>query len=85
MSFAVEDSAAGYKRVVADFQVARRRALTVHGESFEFRAGENIRLFFSYRYTPDRIRALLKLHQLEAGEQWVAPSGEEGVFLCHRG
>jgi uncharacterized SAM-dependent methyltransferase len=85
VGFAVEDSAAGYKRVAADFQVARRRALTVHGEPFEFCAGDKIRLFFSYRHTPDGLRALLKLHQLEALEEWVAPSGEEGVFLCHRG
>jgi len=82
--FAVEDSAAGYKRVAADFYLTRRRALAVYGEPFEFGAGDKIRLFFSYRYTPDRMRALLQLHQLEAREQWVAPSGEEGVFLCHR-
>jgi len=82
--FSVEDSATGYKRVAADFEFTRRRALAVHGESFEFFAGDKIRLFFSYRYTPDRIRALLKLHQLAAREQWVAPSGEEGVFFCRR-
>jgi uncharacterized SAM-dependent methyltransferase len=83
--FAVEDSAAGLKRVAADFHFARRRALTVHGERFEFGAGDKLRLFYSYRHTPDRIRALLKRHQLETREQWVAPSGEEGVFLCQRG
>jgi hypothetical protein len=83
--FAVEDSAGGCKRVVADFAVTRRRALDVYGETFEFRAGDKIRLFFSYRYTPDLLRARLKPHQLEAREQWVAPSGEEGVFLCQRG
>jgi uncharacterized SAM-dependent methyltransferase len=82
--FAVEDSASGYKRVAADFEFTRRRALAVYGEPFEFFAGEKIRLFFSYRFKPDRIRALLQLHQLEAREQWVTPSGEEGVFLCQR-
>ena len=85
VQFAIEDSAAGgFKRVAADFLMTRPRALTVLGENFEFRAGEKIRLFFSYRYTPDKMRALLKLHQLEAREQWVAPSGEEGVFLCQK-
>ncbi|MGD1083197.1 MAG: L-histidine N(alpha)-methyltransferase [Verrucomicrobiota bacterium] len=82
--FGVETSAEGLKRVVADFYLTESRALTVEGEHFEFRAGEKIRLFFSYRHTPDRIRALLKLHQLEVCEQWLAPSGEEGVFLCRR-
>jgi len=82
--FAVEDSAAGHKRVAVDFYLTHRRALAVDGEALEFAAGDKIRLFFSYRYTPDRVRALLRLHQLEAREQWVAPSGEEGVFLCQR-
>ena len=82
--FAVEDAAGGFKRVAADFHLTRLRALAVDGEDFEFGAGEEIRLFFSYRYTPDRISALLQLHHLEAREQWVAPSGEEGVFLCQR-
>jgi uncharacterized SAM-dependent methyltransferase len=82
--FAVEDSADGCKRVAADFHLTRRRALDVQGEHFAFGAGEKIRLFFSFRHTPDRIRALLQRHQLEAGGQWLAPSGEEGVFLCHR-
>jgi uncharacterized SAM-dependent methyltransferase len=82
--FAVEDSAAGHKRVAVDFCLTRRRSLTVYGEAFAYGAGDKIRLFFSYRYTPDRMRALLRLHQLEAREQWTAPSGEEGVFLCQR-
>jgi uncharacterized SAM-dependent methyltransferase len=82
--FAIEDSAAGWKRVAAYFDLTQSRALTVQGEPLAFAAGDKIRLFFSYRYTPDRMRALLRLHQLEAREQWLAPSGEEGVFLCQK-
>ena len=82
--FAVEDSADGCKRVAADFHLTRRRALDVQGEHFAFGAGEKIRLFFSWRHTPDRIRALLQRHQLKANGEWLAPSGEEGVFLCQR-
>jgi L-histidine N-alpha-methyltransferase len=82
--FAIEDSAAGLKRVSAYFDLTKGRALTVQGESFEFRAGESIRLFFSYRYTPERMRAALRLHGLDMLREWVAASGEEGVFLCQR-
>jgi uncharacterized SAM-dependent methyltransferase len=82
--FAVEDCAAGHKRVAAYFHVTRPCALAVYGERFEYEAGEEIRLFYSYRFTPDRVRALLRQHQLEAREEWVAPSGEEGVFLCQK-
>jgi uncharacterized SAM-dependent methyltransferase len=80
--FAIEDAASGLKRVAAYFDLTQDRALTVMGESLAFRAGESIRLFFSYRYTPDRLRAALGLHGLDALREWVAASGEEGVFLC---
>jgi uncharacterized SAM-dependent methyltransferase len=80
--FAIETSPEGLKRVVADFYVTESRALAAQGESFEFAAGERIRLFFSYRHTPNRLRALLKPHRIEVCDQWLAPSSEEGVFLC---
>jgi hypothetical protein len=41
-------------------------------------------LFFSYRYTPDRVRLALAAHGLQVLEQWITLSGEEGVFLCRR-
>jgi len=82
--FAIEDGAAGLKRVAAYFDLTQPRALTVLGEAMEFGAGESIRLFFSYRHTPDRLRALLRLHRLAARGQWLAASGEEGVFLCQK-
>jgi uncharacterized SAM-dependent methyltransferase len=83
--FSIDTSASGHRRVAADFDLTTSRALKVEGELFEFKAGEKIRLFFSCRYTPDQIRALLKLHQLEVRGQWIAASGEEGVFLCQKG
>jgi uncharacterized SAM-dependent methyltransferase len=49
---------------------------------FIFRRGEKIRLFFSCRYTPERVWKVLAAHRLEVCEQWIAKSGEEGVFLC---
>jgi uncharacterized SAM-dependent methyltransferase len=82
--FGVETSAEGLKRVTSDFYLTNSRLLVVEGEDFEFPAGGKIRLFFSYRYTPDRIRAQLQLHQLEVCDQWLAPSGEEGIFLCQK-
>ncbi len=74
----------GLKRVAALFQFARPCRVEVAGERFEFAPGEHIRLFFSYRYTPDRVRRLLSRHGFELREQWVTDSGEEGVFLCRR-
>ena len=52
------------------------------GERFVFKAGEMIRLFFSYRYTPELVRKILVRHGLEVCGQWITRSEEEGVFLC---
>jgi Histidine-specific methyltransferase, SAM-dependent len=53
----------------------------VEGETFEFRPGENLRLFSLYRYTPEKAHALLGEHGMAVLDHWVSKSGEEGVFL----
>jgi hypothetical protein len=82
--FSIEDTQMALKRIVADFCFTRGRILQVHGEQFEFREGDKIRLFFSYRYTPDLIVSLLADYKLSILGQWIATSGEEGIFLCRR-
>ena len=85
LRFTVEDDAAsGLKRVAANFYFERTRQVMVEGETFEFRAGENIRLFFSYRHTPEKVRSLLGKYGIKILGQWITKSEEEGVFLCQR-
>ena len=79
-----DDAANGLKRISADFHFTRSRRIKIESETFNFSAGESIRLFFSYRYTPERVRKILVRHGLEVCEQWIAQSDEEGVFLCRR-
>jgi L-histidine N-alpha-methyltransferase len=81
LRFAIED-VNGLKRIVARFHFNRSRKIAVDDEQFEFRAGESIRLFFSYRYTPDLVRTFLARHGLNVLDQWITQSEEEGVFLC---
>ena len=78
------DAANGLKRITAGFHFTRPCRLQTGADVFQFRAGETIRLFFSYRYTPDRVRRVLSRHGLEVRDAWIAESGEEGVFLCRR-
>ncbi len=84
VQFSIEDSKSALKRIVADFYFARERILPVHGERFEFREGDKVRLFYSYRYMPARIASLLSEYKLSILGQWITPSGEEGVFLCRK-
>jgi uncharacterized SAM-dependent methyltransferase len=83
LRFNIED-VNGLKRIVARFHFAHPRVITVEDERFEFRAGESIRLFFSYRYTSELVRDVLTRHGLKVVEKWITKSEEEGVFLCSR-
>jgi len=83
VDFSIEE-ASGLFRIAADFRFVRERILTVHDERFAFRPGDTVRLFFSYRHTPGRLRQLLQAHGLPVLEQWITASEEEGVFLCRK-
>jgi L-histidine Nalpha-methyltransferase len=83
VDFSIEEAAA-LLRIVADFRFLRERELVVHNEHFAFHPGDSIRLFFSYRHTPDLVRQLLQAHHLQVIEQWITKSEEEGVFLCRK-
>jgi uncharacterized SAM-dependent methyltransferase len=85
LRFKIEDDQAnGLKRIMAGFHFTRVRRIAVDGERFNFHAGETIQLFFSYRYTPDRVRKVLARFGLEDCDQWITKSEEEGVFLVRR-
>lgn len=72
------------RRIVARFEFVRPREVAVENQRFEFRRGDAIRLFFSYRYTPGLVREVLGRHGLAVVDEWITQSEEEGVFLCHR-
>ena len=84
--FTVEDGDAEnqLRKIVARFHFARSRRIEIEGEAFEFHAGDDFRLFFSYRYTPDRVRCALAGQGLEVSDSWITQSEEEGVFLVRR-
>ncbi len=86
LQFGIEEDeiGLGLKRVAAKFQFARSRRIEVDAEQFEFRAGDSIRLFFSYRYTPAFVQAILPRFGFNVLDRWITASEEEGVFLLSR-
>ena len=86
LGFTVEDSPEeiGLKRIVATFHFVRSRKVRMPADEIEFQAGERLRVFFSYRHTPDQALALLRQYGLGVLDQWICRSEEEGVFLCAR-
>jgi hypothetical protein len=79
-----DDPSSGLKRIAADFLISSTRQLRVHEHYFEFRVGDVIRLFFSYRHTPRLVETSLLRHGLQVVDRWITQSDEEGVFLCRR-
>ncbi len=84
LRFAVENGRFGLKRVMARFYFRRSCLVEIEGETFNFKTGDSIQLFFSYRYTPERVQTVLGRHGLEICGQWIAKSEEEGVFWVQR-
>jgi uncharacterized SAM-dependent methyltransferase len=82
--FAIETTPAGWKRIVARFHFSADTCVPLEQERFEFRAGESVRLFFSYRYPAAGIVTLLRAHGFQVQAQWITRSAEEGVFVCKR-
>jgi uncharacterized SAM-dependent methyltransferase len=79
-----DPAGSGLKRIVADFNFNKQAQILAEGERFEFSTGQSIRLFYSYRHTPDGMVRLLEKHGLQLDGSWITKSGEEGVFLCRR-
>ena len=84
LRFSIETGGLGLHRVVAKFYFRRARQIKVGDQNFFFARGESVQLFFSYRYTPERVHKILARYDLDVSEQWITKSGEEGVFLCRR-
>jgi hypothetical protein len=84
LRFAIEEGAEKLKRVAAGFHFCNARKIFASGEGFKFKRGESIRLFFSYRYTPELVGKIFSRHGLAIRAQWLTKSQEEGIFLCRK-
>ena len=84
LRFQIEDVSTGAGRIVASFHFLRNRTVRLDGNEFVFQAGDAVRLFYSWRYSPARVKTLLNEHGLQVTGEWITASEEEGVFLCGR-
>jgi L-histidine N-alpha-methyltransferase len=71
-------------RIEANYRFRKKQTIRLDREEFSYAPGEIFRLLFSYRHTPDRLRAWLAKYRIEIVRQWITASQEEGVFLCKR-
>ena len=78
------ESLPSLKRLQADFIFERDKQIQFFGENVRFSSGQKLRVFYSYRFTPAHVRNFVNQSRLKLTDEWIASSGEEGLFLCHR-
>ena len=69
-------------RVQADALLLKDVALRLYEESFDFREGEALEIFFSNRFTPMVFPQILDSAGFSLSQSWVLDSQEEGIYLC---
>jgi uncharacterized SAM-dependent methyltransferase len=73
------------KRIAAYFELKKDVSFPLEDQHIQWKTGEKIRLFFSYRYTTPRIQEMLKGYGINVLAYWETVSQEEGVYLCQKG
>jgi len=71
-------------RIIANFKFVQPQSVVFDGERVAFESGQVLRLFFSYRHTPNTLAKRLVKHGLQIVFSAIAESGEEGVFRVER-
>ncbi|EAW34398.1 L-histidine N(alpha)-methyltransferase [Lyngbya sp. PCC 8106] len=73
-----------FQRIAAYFNLKKDVSLKLEDRLIEWKSGERIRLFFSYRYTTPTIQEMLKSYGINVLAYWEPASQEEGVYLCQK-
>lgn len=71
-------------QIRAEAMVRQPVPLTLYGEKFTFTAGEILEVFFSNRFTPQVMPAVLAEAGLTPLQTWLFDSQEEAIYLCVR-
>jgi L-histidine N-alpha-methyltransferase len=72
------------KRIEAIFHLNQDRAVRVLGRELPLKAGEQLSVFYSHRFTLDHLRHFFGEAGLSITETWVGAGGYEALFLCKR-
>jgi len=86
IKFTIEDDGhkQNFHRIAANFELAKDVSLKLDNEIIEWKSGDKIRLFFSYRYTTTMIKELLSTYGISILDYWEGANQEEGVYLCQK-
>lgn len=72
------------KRINAHFLLNEDVTLQLDEETIKWHKHDKIQLFFSYRYTTEKLKNILQDYNINVVEYWEAPNQEEGIYLCQK-
>ena len=72
------------KRVNADFELNNDVNFKLDNQLIEWKSGDKIGLFFSYRYTTAKLQEILSSYGINMLNYWESANQEEGVYLCQK-
>ena len=73
-----------FKRINACFEVEKDVSLKLDDQLIEWQTGEQVQLFFSYRYTTPKIKELLQNYDIKVMDYWEGANQEEGIYFCQK-
>jgi L-histidine N-alpha-methyltransferase len=74
----------GLKRINCTFKVSRKIDLNIDNNRIQWQEGDEVQLFFSYRYTSPKLETVLRQYQLSLVDYWEGANQEEGVYLIRK-
>jgi len=69
-------------QIVSRYHFYRDKAISLDGQTLAFSAGENLRLFFSNRYTPALLKQVFAGAKMKIPGEWISAGKTEGVIAC---
>ncbi|MDZ4816142.1 MAG: L-histidine N(alpha)-methyltransferase [Verrucomicrobiota bacterium] len=71
-------------RFEAWYTLPSNHRVNVYGETLNYKKGEKIRVFYSYRHTPDSLLNICARHKFQVLHTASASKGEEAVWLIKK-
>ncbi|MFM6078084.1 MAG: L-histidine N(alpha)-methyltransferase, partial [Dolichospermum sp.] len=71
-------------RINAQFEVETNIDLKLDDQIMHWKNGDQIQLFFSYRYTTAKLQNILKQYDIVILDYWEGANQEEGVYFCQK-
>jgi L-histidine Nalpha-methyltransferase len=71
-------------RINAQFEVETNIDLKLDDQIMHWKNGDQIQLFFSYRYTTAKLQNILKQYDIIILDYWEGANQEEGVYFCQK-